>query len=78
MTTKEVDKFCALIVRLDPIEFVGLARLLCVDITKDDEPIDSAIVITNMLAALELISPRLRKKIFKVMSTAGDKNETKH
>lgn len=70
MTTKELNEFLTLVVRLEPIEFMGLAQVLCADISDEDLAFDE--LLEQMMDGLERASHKTRRDILKVMRQASE------
>lgn len=74
MTTKELNEFLTLVVRLEPIKFMGLAQILCADISDEDLTFDE--LLEQMMNGLERASHKTRRDILKVMRQAVGKEKS--
>lgn len=67
---KEIDKFIDLIVKLEPIEFMGLARVLGVKLNEDDKPRDFEPVFAEVLERFSKCNRTRRHELLKLVKTA--------
>lgn len=71
-TNKTVEKFIELILRLEPIEFIGLSKILCIKIVDDKmEPRPSEDIMCDMIDKFGSINRKKRKEILNIMKSAG-------
>lgn len=70
--SKSLEKFLNGIVKLEPIEFIGISKILCiplVDNNKDPRPFEN--VLEDMIDKFLDINHNTRKEILKIITQAG-------
>lgn len=78
---KDLNTFANLIVKLDGAEFIGLAKILCVPVFKDDAvdikgkpaPRKAEDIITDCLTAFAGLNRQKRREILKVLKPIAKK-----
>lgn len=70
------DEFINLIKYLEPVEFIGLARILCVDIiNKEDKTIrDFYYVLNDMVNKFNTLARKQRREILSVLRKVRNEN----
>ncbi len=69
---KELKDFITLIPKLEPIEFIGLSKILCVDLIDDkQEPRPFEDILTDMMEKLSSIGRKPRREILKITKQAA-------
>lgn len=83
---KQIDKLLKNIINLDPVDFMGLARILKVNLmmtTKDEneegkvimKPRDFADILQDVLAAFEHSNRQRRREILQIVEAAAKNNK---
>lgn len=75
---KEIDNFITLIVNLEPIEFMGLAKVLNVNIYKDEkqsEPREFEEVFEEVLEKFDKCNRARKREILKLLKAARGKKK---
>ena len=73
---KEFQKFIKLVSQLEPIEFMGLVRILNVDIFMSDKtPKSFEAILSEVMDKYIVASPLQRKNIDKILKAATDKKQ---
>lgn len=70
---KEIDEFITLIVKLQPVEFMGLARVLKVKLYKDEEnhePREFNEILEEVLERLSKTNRKRRREIMQLLRAA--------
>ena len=78
---KDLNTFANLVVKLDGAEFIGLAKILCVPVFKDDAvdikgkpaPRKAEDIITDCLTAFANLNRQKRREILKVLKPIAKK-----
>lgn len=75
--TNKVEELLCYIMRLDPVEFIGMSKILCAaTCTEDGQPRDAAEIMTDMVENFINANRRTRKDILKMLKqvTKGREN----
>lgn len=78
---RDLNTFANLVVKLDGAEFIGLAKILCVPVFKDDAvdikgkpaPRKAEDIITDCLTAFANLNRQKRREILKVLKPIAKK-----
>ncbi len=66
---KQFNQFLELILTLEPVEFIGLARILCIDLMSDDKKKsrDFYDILKDMLDKFPTLGRKQRREIISVL-----------
>lgn len=66
---KQFNQFLELILTLEPVEFIGLARILCIDLMSDDKENsrDFYNILKDMLDKFPTLGRKQRREIISVL-----------
>ena len=66
---KQFNQFLELILTLEPVEFIGLARILCIDLMSDDKKNsrDFYDILKDMLDKFPTLGRKQRREIISVL-----------
>ena len=65
---KQFNQFLELILTLEPVEFIGLARILCIDLMSDDKNSrDFYDILKDMLDKFPTLGRKQRREIISVL-----------
>lgn len=65
---KQFNQFLELILTLEPVEFIGLARILCIDLMSDDKKSrDFYDILKDMLDKFPTLGRKQRREIISVL-----------
>lgn len=74
---KEFMSFIREVLKLRPIEFIGLANLLLIDLSEDNKPKDAESILSEILDKYIALSHKKQKELLKIVKKAnkgGKKN----
>lgn len=74
---KEFMSFIGEVLKLRPIEFIGLANLLLIDLSEDNKPKDAESILSEILDKYIALSHKKQKELLKIVKKAnkgGKKN----
>lgn len=71
MSNKEKENFIELTLKLEAVEFVGLARILCVNVVDEDKnPIDFYLIMDKVVEKFCTLRRKQRREILSVLKQA--------
>ena len=71
---KQIEKLFELIPKLQPIEFIGLARLLKVELLEDEKPRSFVAVTEDVLSKFDKLGRAQQRSILRMVKAATKKD----
>lgn len=69
--TAQYKEFLSLISKLDPIQFLGLCRIMCVQVAIEKEPRQFDIIFNDVITKFPTLGRKQRRDIIKVLKAAN-------
>lgn len=70
-STAQYKEFLSLISKLDPIQFLGLCRIMCVQVAIEKEPRQFDNIFNDVITKFPTLGRKQRRDIIKVLKAAN-------